>query len=217
MNEVIGYVDTRAAEVATTAIASDVAQVHQDMLDADADAQAAAASAAAAARTLANAVKKTGESSQNIAGDIAISGTTSLVNVAVSDSIEVPIPLNDANAATKKYVDDADALKLNITAIGNYAVLLTGNQNSIAGDKTFKGKIINSRYKDNGYIEIDDTFFNNKAAPNFEIFLNICDGNGMRIGALGIRQNNNSTRELRVLLLNSDNTTYKNITLATSD
>ena len=37
MNEVIGYVDTRAAEVATEAIASDVAQVHQDMLDADAE------------------------------------------------------------------------------------------------------------------------------------------------------------------------------------
>lgn len=77
MNEVIGYVDTRAAEVATTAIASDVAQVHQDMLDADADASAAAASAAAAAGTLANAVKKTGEASQSIAGDIAVAGDLS--------------------------------------------------------------------------------------------------------------------------------------------
>ena len=74
MNEVIGYVDVRSAEVATDAIAADVAQVHQDMLDADADATAAAASAAAAAGTLANAVKKTGEASQSIAGDIAISG-----------------------------------------------------------------------------------------------------------------------------------------------
>lgn len=77
MDEVIGYVDTRAAEVATTAIASDVAQVHQDMLDADADASAAAASAAAAAGTLANAVKKTGEASQSIAGDIAVAGDLS--------------------------------------------------------------------------------------------------------------------------------------------
>ena len=49
MNEVIGYVDVRSAEVATDAIAADVAQVHQDMLDADADATAAAASAAAVA------------------------------------------------------------------------------------------------------------------------------------------------------------------------
>ena len=77
MNEVIGYVDVRSAEVAVDAIASDVAQVHQDMLDADADATAAAASAAAAAGTLANAVKKTGESSQSIAGDIAVAGDLS--------------------------------------------------------------------------------------------------------------------------------------------
>mgnify|MGYP006974669020 CR=1 FL=1 len=58
MNSLIDYVDQRAADVALDAIASDVAQVHQDMLDADADAAAAAASAAAAAGTLANAVKK---------------------------------------------------------------------------------------------------------------------------------------------------------------
>ena len=77
MNEVIGYVDVRSAEVATNAIAADVAQVHQDMLDADADASAAAASAAAAAGTLANAVKKTGEASQSIAGDIAVTGDLS--------------------------------------------------------------------------------------------------------------------------------------------
>ena len=77
MNEVIGYVDVRSAEVATDAIAADVAQVHQDMLDADADAAAAAASAAAAAGVLANAVKKTGEASQSIAGDIAVAGDLS--------------------------------------------------------------------------------------------------------------------------------------------
>lgn len=124
MTEVIGYVDTRAAEVATDAIASDVAQVHQDMLDADADASAAAASAAAAAGTLANAVKKTGESSQSIAGDIAISGALS-----VSGAVTVPAPTGNTNAATKKYVDDADALKLNITDVNTYAVGLTGNQN----------------------------------------------------------------------------------------
>ena len=96
MDEVIGYVDTRAAEVATTAIASDVAQVHQDMLDADADATAAAASAAAAAGTLANAVKKTGEASQSIAGDIAVSGNLS------GGSVTVPAPVNNTDAATKK-------------------------------------------------------------------------------------------------------------------
>jgi len=122
MNEVIGYVDMRAAEVATTAIASDVAQVHQDMLDADADASAAAASAAAAAGTLANAVKKTGEASQSIAGDIAVAGNLT------GGSVTVPAPVNNTDAANKKYVDDADALKLSITDVNSYAVGLTDAQ-----------------------------------------------------------------------------------------
>ena len=136
MDEVIGYVDTRAAEVATAAIASDVAQVHQDMLDADADAQAAAASAAAAAGTLANAVKKVGEASQSIAGDIAVAGTLS-GGVVTGNVITAPTPMNNTDAATKKYVDDADALKMNISDVNSYAVGLTGNQGPIAGNKQF--------------------------------------------------------------------------------
>ena len=145
MNEVIGYVDVRSAEVATDAIAADVAQVHQDMLDADADAQAAAASAAAAAGTLATAVKKTGEASQSIAGDIAISGDETVGgDLGVSGDagvqgqlsvlggcdlrapVTVPTPSNNTDAATKKYVDDQDALDVH----------LTGNQ-TVAGVKTF--------------------------------------------------------------------------------
>lgn len=135
MNEVIGYVDVRSAEVATDAIAADVAQVHQDMLDADADASAAAASAAAAAGTLANAVKKTGEASQSIAGDVSVAGNLT------GDTVTVPTPVNNTDAATKKYVDDADALKadktyvdgqdalkISIADINQYAVGLTGEQ-----------------------------------------------------------------------------------------
>ena len=120
MNEVIGYVDTRSAEVATDAIAADVAQVHSDAADAHADALAAAASAAAAAGTLANAVKKTGEASQSIAGDIAVSGNLT------GGSVTVPAPVNNTDAATKKYVDDQDALN----------VKLAGNQ-TVADVKTF--------------------------------------------------------------------------------
>ena len=176
MNSLIDYVDQRAAEVATDAIAADVAQVHQDMLDADADATAAAASAAAAAGTLANAVKKTGEASQSIAGDIAVTGSldaasigsgstpvvcgnltaygsvslddttlqgnlsgadsSALINLSGVGSVLVPAPTSNGEAATKKYVDDADALKLNITDINTYAVGLTGNQTA-TGTKTF--------------------------------------------------------------------------------
>ena len=140
MNEVIGYVDARAAEVATTAIASDVAQVHQDMLDADADAQAAAASAAAAAGTLANAVKKTGEASQSIAGDIAVAGNLS------GGSVTVPTPVNNTDAANKKYVDDADTLKISINDVNSYAVGLTGNQANISGSKTFINECSGTAY-----------------------------------------------------------------------
>ena len=135
MNEVIGYVDVRSAEVATDAIAADVAQVHQDMLDADADASAAAASAAAAAGTLANAVKKTGEASQSIAGDIAVAGDLT------GGTVTVPTPVNNTDAASKKYVDDADALKMNIADIDSYAVGLTGNQGPITGNKLFTSDI----------------------------------------------------------------------------
>ena len=128
MNEVIGYVDVRSAEVATTAIASDVAQVHQDMLDADADAQAAAASAAAAAGTLANAVKKTGEASQSIAGDIAVAGTLS-GGVVTGTQVTVPTPVNNTDAANKKYVSDS---------LDGYATMVrTANAQIVGGIKTF--------------------------------------------------------------------------------
>lgn len=143
MNELISYVDTRAAEVATDAIASDVAQVHQDMLDADADAQAAAASAAAAAGTLANAVKKTGEASQSIEGDVNLSGDLSVTGDAAVQGqlsviggcdlrapVKIPVtPTNNDDAASKKYVDDS---------LDNYAPMVrtSGNQ-TVAGQKTF--------------------------------------------------------------------------------
>jgi len=176
MNEVIGYVDTRAAEVATTAIASDVAQVHQDMLDADADASAAAASAAAAAGTLANAVQKTGEASQSIAGDIAVAGNLS------GGTVTVPTPVNNTDAANKKYVDDQDALNVQLTGsqaitgtktvpleatgtfsnqiassnklkneMDNYALVVrtVGNQ-TIGGNKTFSSTINGKAYVTSG-------------------------------------------------------------------
>ena len=137
MNEVIGYVDVRSAEVAVDAIASDVAQVHQDMLDADADATAAAASAAAAAGTLANAVKKTGEASQSIAGDIAVAGDLT------GGTVTVPTPVNNTDAASKKYVDDADALLVPIANINQHAVGLTGNQTA-AGVKCINNSFVYS-------------------------------------------------------------------------
>ena len=148
MNEVIGYVDVRSAEVATDAIAADVAQVHSDAADAHADALAAAASAAAAAGTLANAVKKTGETSQSIDGDIDLNDDLNVDGdatvggaLSVTGAVTVPTPVNNTDAATKKYVDDADAQLVPINDINLYAVGLTGNQGPIVGVKTFNAFI----------------------------------------------------------------------------
>ena len=129
MNSLIGYVDSRSAEVALDAIAADVAQVHQDMLDADADATAAAASAAAAAGTLANAVTLT--DAQTITGAKTF-----------SVSPVVPTPTNNTDASTKKYVDDADASILAaINSLDAAVVKLTGNQ-TVGGTKTFSASPI---------------------------------------------------------------------------
>jgi len=173
MDQLIGYVDTRAAEVATDAIASDVAQVHQDMLDADADATAAAASAAAAAGTLANAVKKTGEASQSIAGDIAISGDLSVSGDAgvqgqlsvlggcdLRAPVKIPVtPTNDDDAASKKYVDDS---------LDNYAPMVrTTDNQTIAGNKTFSNPI-------SGTISL----MRNKNINNISVKVGVATGTG---------------------------------------
>lgn len=142
MNSLIGYVDARSAEVAVDAIASDVAQVAADKADAHADALAAAASAAAAAGTLANAVKKTGESSQSIAGDIAVSGDLDVGGDAdVTGALDVTgaITGNDASLigtvtvpteATGTFtMKSANSTKVK-NELDNYAPMIrtTGNQ-----------------------------------------------------------------------------------------
>ena len=147
---------------------------------ADAEAAAAAAATAAANAVLANTVKKTGEASQSIAGDVAVTGSldaasigsgstpvvcgnltafgsvslddttlqgnlsgadsSALINLSGVGSVLVPAPTSNSEAATKKYVDDQDALKISITDVNTYAVGLTGNQN-VAGLKNFTNPI----------------------------------------------------------------------------
>ena len=180
MNEVIGYVDVRSAEVATDAIASDVAQVHSDAADAHADALAAAASAAAAAGTLTNAVKKTGEASQSIDGDVDINDDLNVDGdatvggaLSVTGAVTVPTPVNNTDAANKKYVDDADALKISITDVNSYAVGLTGNQNPIVGEKTFTSKLKRLSVLYNNTIEHKITNMTVSDIPGTGTFLTI--------------------------------------------
>ena len=231
MNEVIGYVDVRSAEVATTAIASDVAQVHQDMLDADADAQAAAASAAAAAGTLANAGQKTGEASQSIAGDIAISGDETVGgDLGVSGDagvqgqlsvlggcdlrapVTVPTPSNNTDAATKKYVDDADALKLNITDVNSYAVGLTGNQTK-TGILTIKQTTLDPSLM----ISRDGVDITIPVGSSQNItMLKFADKNGVELAGFMIQRRSDNGGSIYARVRNADGTT-KFVLLAGGD
>ena len=212
MNEVIGYVDVRSAEVATDAIASDVAQVHSDAADAHADALAAAASAAAAAGTLTNAVKKTGEASQSIAGDIAVAGDLS------GGTVTVPTPVNNTDAASKKYVDDADALKISIADINQYAVGLTGNQDPVAGTKTFTANNIEHKapYPNikNIINNIDITTNNTDQFDRGNI--NWADMNGVSIGQIRFHVTSNGRTMIQAMVRNSDGTS-KYVTIAQGD
>ena len=217
MNSLIDYVDQRAADVALDAIASDVAQVHQDMLDADADANAAAASAAAAAGTLANAVKKTGEASQSIAGDIAVAGALSGGSIATSGAATfsgtttVPAPVNNTDAATKKYVDDHDATKLSITDVNNYAVGLTGNQTK-AGQLTLTASpIVNELYP---YLILKDP---RKHSEEMDVITNLTvsfrDGDDIQFARLRAGWRPDGTSYIQAIVKNADNTD-KYVTIA---
>ena len=208
MNEVIGYVDVRAAEVATDAIAADVAQVHSDAADAHADALAAAASAAAAAGTLANAVKKTGESSQTVEGDITMStgdlgvagdvGVQGQLSVLGGCDLRAPVtvaaPVNNTDAATKKYVDDA---------LDNYAPMVR-----TTGLQTKSGAIsfVATQYNNPIRVTAENIDINNPAnAVGPAIAFN--DMNGNLLAKLFIRFGSDSTVQLRCEYRKSDGTT----------
>lgn len=156
MNSLIDYVDQRAADVALDAIASDVAQVHQDMLDADADATAAAASAAAAAGTLANAVKKTGEASQSIAGDIAVAGALSGGSVSSSGNVDgasigsgaTPVTCGDLTAYGNVSLDDT-ALQGNLSVADPSALInLSGAGSVLVPAPTGNSEAATKKYVD---------------------------------------------------------------------
>ena len=204
MNEVIGYVDTRSAEVATDAIAADVAQVHSDAADAHADALAAAASAAAAAGTLANAVKKTGEASQSIAGDIAVAGDLS------GGTVTVPTPVNNTDAANKKYVDDADALKLNITDVNTVAVGLTGNQ------KPTGNKFFGNDTRGWLYIRATSVDTTNPQYVSDAINLVFCDVNDVSVARIRMQYYTDGHSMLQAIVKNYDGTD-KYVTIAQGD
>lgn len=130
MDEVIGYVDTRAGEVAA-AKADDVLQPAEDAKTA---AQAAAAAAEAAKDTTLAALP---EIRQDISGlkaeDAALDGRL--------DTVELKVQTAEGNIVTIQgqivALQTADEQNVKINNINQYAVGLTGNQTSIGGEKTF--------------------------------------------------------------------------------
>ena len=226
MNEVIGYVDVRSAEVATDAIAADVAQVHSDAADAHADALAAAASATQASTVLANAVKKTGEASQSIDGDIDLNDDLNVDGdaviggaLAVTGAVTVPTPVNNTDAANKKYVDDQDATKINITDVNTYAVGLTGNQGPIAGNKLFTGDITIQKQSTGIFGLILKATTGDVTAGSYQIGfskVNWVDKNNISIARLEAFIGSNGRTGLTLTVRNADGT-EKNVTLLEGD
>ena len=90
------------------------------------------------------------------------------------------------------------------------------NPQTIAGIKTFTDPIIRSGGKDSSYIQIKDALFDNATAANFETILKVTDTSDNIIMNFGIRQNSNGTHILRVMLRNSDGSTYTTQDLVTS-
>lgn len=206
MDQLIGYVDTRAAEVATDAIASDVAQVHQDMLDADADASAAAASAAAAAGTLANAVKKTGEASQSIAGDISISGKLDVTgdiagnNASLIGTVEVP-----TEATGTASLKAANSTKVK-NELDNYAPMVR-----TTGIVARSGELIQSAGANGNCFTVRATNINYSggapASNTNSPILRFVDANDTWIAFLFARHKTDNTTDFNLWVRNSDGTT----------
>lgn len=151
MDEVIGYVDKRAEEVA----AAKAGAVLQPAEQAKTAAQAAAEAAEAAKDTTLTALP---EIRQDISGlkaeDTALDGRLDTVELKVQTAegnivtiqgritaIENKNTQQDSAIAALQTADRQNVKLTGSNAIGNFAVLLTGNQD-IAGDKNFVGHVI---------------------------------------------------------------------------
>ena len=134
MDEVIGYVDKRAEEVAA-AKADDVLQPAEAAKTA---AQAAAQEAEAAKNATIAALP---EIRQDISGlkaeDVALDGRLNTVELKVQTAEGNIVTIQGQIVA----LQTADGQNVKIDRINEYAVGLTGNQDNILGNKNFKGLV----------------------------------------------------------------------------
>lgn len=153
MDEVIGYVDKRAEEVA----AAKANAVLQPAEEAKTAAQAAAAAAEAAKDTTLAALP---EIRQDISGlkaeDTALDGRLDTVELKVTTAEGNIVTIQGKITAIENkntqqdtaigVLQNADAQNVKINAVNQYAVGLTGNQNNIAGAKIFLSECTGTAY-----------------------------------------------------------------------
>ena len=115
-------------------------------------------------------------------------------------------------------LETADGQNVKINNINAYAVGLTGNQNSIAGSKTFVKGITHSE-SGNQYGFIDrrtDIDINNLSGTAYKNVLKVVDANDYNLGVLEVRGYANGTTAVFIKARNSDGTT-KTVTLVAGD
>ena len=135
MDEVIGYVDKRAEEVAA-AKADDVLQPAEAAKTA---AQAAAQEAEAAKNATITALPTIQQDISDLkAENVALDGRL--------DTVELKVQTAEGNIVTIQgqivALQTADGQNVKINNVNQYAVGLTGNQGPIAGEKTFANNIL---------------------------------------------------------------------------
>ena len=135
MDEVIGYVDNRAEEVAA-AKANDVLQ----------PAEAAKTAAQAAAQEAEAAKNATIAALPTIQQDISDLKTENVALDGRLNTVELKVQTAEGNIVTIQgqivALQTADGQNVKINNVNQYAVGLTGNQGPIAGEKTFANNIL---------------------------------------------------------------------------
>lgn len=204
MDEVIGYVDKRAEEVAA-AKADDVLQPAED-------AKTAAQTAAEAAEAAKNAtIAALPEIRQDISGlkaeDTALDGRLNTVELKVQTAEGNIVTIQGQIVA----LQTADGQNVKLTGdngIGTLAVLLTDNQD-VYGIKNMKG----SRFKlspegTNAIPYIEMTGKYTAGTPNtYEWFIQCRDVNGNEVGDLILSTDSVGNSQLLIALRKSDGTT----------
>ena len=197
MDEVIGYVDKRAEEVAA-AKADDVLQPAEAAKTA---AQAAAQEAEAAKNATIAALP---EIQQDISGlkaeDTALDGRLNTVELKVQTAEGNIVTIQGQIVA----LQTADGQNVKINSINQYAVGLTGNQN-IAGIKNFTG----SRFQITTsipYIEMTGSYEAGKP-DQYQFFIQCKDVNGVEVGDLILSTDTAGNSQLLVALRKADGTT----------